>query len=65
MQYNLVIVYFVMNLFLVIAHCRWFNSAVIAAGVLQWTCINSMFLVIWVRVQEPTLYKDGVTTNAL
>ena len=48
-QYTAVVMFVVVNLYLVAAHCRWFQAGIIAAGVLQWSCVNTMFLVIWVR----------------
>ena len=47
-QYIGVVIFTVMNLYLVAARCRWFSAGIVASGILQWTGINTMFLVIWV-----------------
>lgn len=48
-QYVDVVMFTIMNLYLVAAHCRWFSVGIVVAGILQWTCINTMFLIVWVR----------------
>ncbi len=56
-QYAGVIIFTIMNLYLVAAHCRWFSAGIIVSGILQWTGINTMFLVIWVSTHPHTAQR--------
>ena len=42
------LVFFIVNAYLLADRCSWFDGGVIAAGVVQWTCFNSIFVLIWV-----------------
>ena len=53
-QYVGVVIFTIMNLYLVAADCRWFSAGIVVSGILQWTGINTMFLVIWVSRCCPT-----------
>ena len=64
-QYAAVVIFVIINLYTLVHKCSWFNSGVIAAGVLQWTCFNSVFVLVWVRAKRPCkVFKSTVLTAA-
>ncbi len=47
-QFLAVLIFVVTNAVVLAVDCSWFRRGIVVAGVLQWTCFNCVFLIVWV-----------------